>query len=41
MLLADLNERTKSRFGATDSARHLIVKLLKDGYLVGRFQTGA
>jgi uncharacterized phage protein (TIGR02220 family) len=31
-ILADLNKRTGSRFGATDTAKHLITNLLKRGY---------
>ncbi len=31
-ILADLNNRTGSRFGATDTAKHLITNLLKRGY---------
>lgn len=37
-ILTDLNERTKSRFQATDKATHLIVTLLKKGYSVEDFQ---
>jgi uncharacterized phage protein (TIGR02220 family) len=36
-ILSDLNERTKSRFQATDKATHLIVTLLKKGYGVDDF----
>jgi uncharacterized phage protein (TIGR02220 family) len=36
-ILSDLNERTKSRFQATDKATHLIIALLKKGYLVEDF----
>lgn len=32
-ILADLNKRTKGRFQATDKAKHLIVSLLKKGYI--------
>jgi len=31
-ILADLNKRTGSRFGATDTAKHMIINLLKRGY---------
>jgi len=31
-ILADLNERAKSRFSATDTAKSLIIHLLKQGY---------
>lgn len=37
-ILSDLNERTKSRFQATDKATHLIVTLLKKGYCVEDFK---
>lgn len=36
-VLADLNERTKSRFRPTDQAKHMIIRLLKQGYLVQDF----
>ena len=38
IILTDLNERTKSRFQATDKATHLIVTLLKKGYCVDDFR---
>lgn len=38
IILTDLNERTKSRFQATDKATHLIVTLLKKGYSVEDFR---
>lgn len=38
IILTDLNERTKSRFQATDKATHLIVTLLKKGYMVEDFK---
>lgn len=38
IILTDLNERTKSRFQATDKATHLIVTLLKKGYCVEDFK---
>lgn len=37
-ILSDLNGRTKSRFQATDKATHLIVTLLKKGYVVEDFK---
>lgn len=37
IILTDLNERTKSRFQATDKATHLIITLLKKGYGVDDF----
>lgn len=37
MILNDLNERSKSRFQATDKATHLIISLLKKGYVVEDF----
>lgn len=37
LILADLNKRTGSRFGATDSAKALIVGRLKQGYQVADF----
>ena len=36
-ILNDLNERSKSRFQATDKATHLIISLLKKGYVVEDF----
>lgn len=36
-ILADLNKRSGSRFGATDNARHLVISLLKQGYTVDDF----
>lgn len=31
-ILSDLNKRTGSRFGVTDTAKHMIINLLKRGY---------